>query len=164
MAVATLLYAAIVAGLFLFLGNKASVWMVLLYFVLLLVAPWAKTRIQRGRPVRRAFQCRLLLPAREASRQRWVRARATHYPDRLTLELQGADAPTDDPLVLPKTNFSETRIPTFRDSLLRFPPGWRIAAFDSNAFDSGAGAAAGTEILVAAPAEHCAAMAGPAAP
>lgn len=80
-----------------------------------------------------------------------MRALATPYPDRITLQLLAGGTRTgDDPVVVRPSDFAGLRKARAAEFLFRFSPAWRIAAFRG-----GDG-----EVLVAAPPSFLAPLAG----
>lgn len=138
-----LLWAALTAISFLVLGDNLASWALAISWGSALGQVRSRSRTRRRYAARNQFDCRVRVPgAATASRRKWMRALATPYPDRITLQLMAGRAGTsDEPVVVRPANFAGLRKATASEFLFRFSPAWRIAAFRGN----------DGEVLVAAP-------------
>ena len=151
-AVIVLLWAAVTTVAFIVRGDDFLPWGLFVFGGPLLGQLYNQRRSRRRYAARNQFECRVRLPAL-ASRPRWVRALATPYPDRWTLQLlSGGATAGGDPVVVRPSDATGLRKARFSEFLFRFSPTWHVAAF-----------ASGRElVLLAAPATFLAVLAGPA--
>lgn len=146
------IWAAVTAASFLLLGDSPVSWGLAILGGTTLGQLRSQRQTRRRYAVRHQFECRVRLPsAATPSRRRWMRALATPYPDRITLQLlAGGTTSSDDPVVVRPANLAGLRKARAAESLFRFSPAWQIAAFRG-----GHG-----EVLVAAPSSFLTALTG----
>ena len=143
--------AAAAASVFLLRGGDLEFWIFLLSTAAIALAQLRRrSQALRRYEARNQFECRIQIRSTGSSprRSKWVRALATPYPDRLTLQLLAGTMRNSEPLALSRTEFAAIHPARFTESLLRHNPRWSIAVYRQGS----------EEILVAAPPSHLAAL------